>query len=87
MLQVAAALTLILALAANGEPRADEWFSIGQSVQGRTIQAIRLGSGGKHLALMGSIHGGWERNTMVLVQTAYEFLRDNPLEIPDGLTV
>jgi hypothetical protein len=52
------------------------WFAIGSSVHDRPILARRLGAGPIHLALMGSIHGGWERNTERLVRMASN---------PDGL--
>jgi hypothetical protein len=64
-----------------------EWFVIGSSVQGRSIEAVRLGAGPVALALMGSIHGGWERNTETLVMTAYRYFNDHPEEIPPELTV
>lgn len=63
------------------------WFTIGSSIQGRPIQAMQLGSGPVRLALMGGIHGGWERNTERLVHTMYEHFRDRPREIPERLTI
>jgi len=64
-----------------------EWFEIGRSVEGRAINAIRLGSGSVHLVLMGSIHGGWERNTELLVTRFYEYFRADPSAIPSGITL
>jgi hypothetical protein len=63
------------------------WFELGRSLQGRPIRAIRLGSGQPHLAVMGSIHGGWERNTERLVLTALEHFQANPTDIPPELSV
>src|SRR5712691_1480901 len=63
------------------------WFKIGASVQDRSIEAIRLGSGPSHLALVGSIHGGWERNTERLVSQAYAYFAANREQIPQQLTV
>jgi len=65
----------------------EECFEIGRSAQGRPIQAVRLGSGEIRLALMGSIHGGWERNTERLVSLMHEHFRAHPVEIPRGLAV
>ncbi|MFN0073881.1 MAG: M14 family zinc carboxypeptidase [Chloroflexota bacterium] len=65
----------------------NEWFAIGHSVQGRPIQAFRLGSGERRLALLGGIHGGWERNTYQLVSTAIEHFQLNPGEIPGNMSV
>ena len=72
---------------AGPPPEAGTWYTIGQSVEGRPIQAVRLGGGPVRLALMGSIHGGWEANTQTLVQTAYTFFVAHPEAIPDGLSV
>jgi len=77
-----------------------DWFEIGTSVEGRSIAAIRIGTGPVHLAIMGAIHGGWEKNTMTLVQQAYDYFNDNsdliqpqlsvyfvPATNPDGIAV
>jgi hypothetical protein len=79
------ALSKTAVAAPTGED--DSWFSIGTSVEGRQIRAIKFGTGPTHLAIVGAIHGGWEKNTMTLVQKAYEYFRDNRDEIPDELTV
>ena len=65
----------------------NSWFEIGRSVQEAPIRALRLGSGPVRLALMGSIHGGWERNTERLVLMAYEHFLARPAEIPSALSV
>lgn len=64
-----------------------ERFEIGRSVQDAPIRALRLGSGPVRLALMGGIHGGWERNTERLVLTAYEYFLVRPADIPSALSV
>ena len=71
----------------GGEAPASTWFEIGRSVQDAPIRALRLGSGAVRLALMGSIHGGWERNTERLVLMAYEHFLARPAEIPVALSV
>src|SRR5438094_2112363 len=90
-LLVAATLVVAcLAMAAGPAAAAGDentWFRIGASVQDRSIDAIRLGSGPAHLALMGSIHGGWERNTELLVNQAYAYFAANREQIPPQLTL
>src|ERR1700687_575418 len=87
LIALAFAVTSTVTGASNERLQPGVWFTIGTSVESRPIEAIRIGSGPRHLAPMGSIHGGWERNTMELVQRAYEHFRDHPNEIPDGLSV
>lgn len=70
----------------SGVP-ANTWFEIGRSVQDNPLRALRLGSGPMRLALMGSIHGGWERNTERLVLTAYEHFLARPSEVPAALSL
>lgn len=64
-----------------------DWFEIGRSVRDLPIRAIRLGSGAVRLAIMGSIHGGWERNTERLVAMAREHFAGNPSAISPALSV
>ena len=76
---------------AQVEPTAEsgpsDWFEIGQSVSGRPILASRLGTGERRVALLGGIHGGWERNTQRLVLAAADHFRMNPREIPANVSV
>lgn len=60
---------------------------IGQSVQGRTIVAQRFGSGARVLLLIGGIHGGWEANTVTLMNQLAAHFSANPGDIPAGLAV
>jgi hypothetical protein len=84
-----ALLTLSTTVVASGvpTPAEGEWFEIGRSVEGRPLSAVRLGSGPVHLALMGSIHGGWERNTEELVSRLHAYFQERPDEIPPELTL
>ena len=68
-------------------PAEASWFEFGRSVQGRPIRAMQLGSGHVGLVLMGSIHGGWERNTERLVLTAYEHFLAHRNEVPPQLNL
>ncbi len=63
------------------------WFPIGNSVEGRPILAMRLGAGPVRLALMGGIHGGWERNTERLVQRLREYYVEHRSQVPAYLSM
>src|SRR5688572_4428050 len=69
------------------DPPTNSWFEIGRSLQDAPIKALRLGAGPVRLALMGSIHGGWERNTERLVMTAYEHFIATPSDLPSAVSV
>ena len=73
---------------------------VGMSAQGREITARRFGSGARTLLLIGGIHGGWEANTVRLMnaliahfdESASDFPADTALIIipvlnPDGLAL
>lgn len=71
---------------APGSSPGGGWLELGRSVQSNPIRAIRLGDGPVRLALMGGIHGGWERNTERLALAMYEHLSASPGQIPSALT-
>lgn len=50
---------------------------IGQSVEGRDIEAYIYGTGDKHLMFVGGIHGGYEWNSVVLAYKFIDYLTDN----------
>lgn len=60
---------------------------IGNSVQGRTIDAYAYGNGAKHLLFVGGIHGGYEWNGVLLAYTFMDYLEANPDAVPPGMTV
>lgn len=60
---------------------------IGRSLQGRSIDAYAYGTGPKHIALVGGIHGGYEWNTVVLAYQVMDYFEENPGAIPESLTV
>jgi len=62
--------------------RADGSEIIGMSVEGRAITAIRFGTGTRIVTLIGGIHGGWEANTVMLMEALTAHFRDNPEDIP-----
>lgn len=68
---------------------------IGQSVEGRNIQAFTFLPVGattsvassKHLLFVGGIHGGYEWNSVLLAYEFIDYLTDNPAFVPDDVTV
>jgi g-D-glutamyl-meso-diaminopimelate peptidase len=60
---------------------------IGQSVQGRNIEAYTYGNGKTHLVFVGGIHGGYEWNTVVLAYQFIDYFNANPKAISADLTV
>lgn len=57
------------------------------SVQGRSINAYRYGTGDSARAIIGAIHGGYEWNTVTLLSRTMELLDQNPQWIPSGVTL
>jgi murein DD-endopeptidase MepM/ murein hydrolase activator NlpD len=55
---------------------------IGYSVEGRPIEAYRIGNGAIKIALIGDIHGEFEANTYFLAQQLLEHFRAQPDEVP-----
>jgi hypothetical protein len=62
-------------------------FPYGLSVQGNELLAFRLGTGPSVRALIGGIHGGYERNTTVLVSETLAHLKEQTELIPPGVTL
>jgi g-D-glutamyl-meso-diaminopimelate peptidase len=60
---------------------------IGQSVQGRNIEAFSYGNGSTTLLFVGGIHGGYEWNSVLLAYTFMDYLEANPTFIPTNLTI
>lgn len=54
---------------------------IGRSIEGRGILAHQFGSGERILLLIGGIHGGWESNTVTLMNELVTHFQDNPGDI------
>lgn len=57
---------------------------IGYSYEGRSLTARRFGEGSKALLLVGGIHGGWEANTVVLMEQMIDHFTNVPQDIPVG---
>ncbi len=60
---------------------------IGRSAGGRGILARRLGGGAMTLLLVGGIHGGWEANTVLLMNEALTHFAETPEDIAPGLSL
>lgn len=62
-------------------------FVIGHSAGGRELYAYRLGVGPSARAIIGGLHGGYESNTVRLVNQALEYLRASTTTIPMSVTL
>ena len=59
----------------------------GYSVQGRPLQAYRVGNGPVVRLLVGGIHGGYEENTTRLVEAFYTYITASPDLLPAQITL
>ncbi len=60
---------------------------IGESVEGRAIEAVSYGTGDTHLVFVGGIHGGYEWNSVLLAYEAMDYLEAHPEAVPGNLTI
>lgn len=60
---------------------------IGQSVEGRKIEAFTFGVGEDHLLFVGGIHGGYEWNSILLAYKIIDFLEENKESISKNLAI
>ncbi len=60
---------------------------IGQSVEGRNLEAYTFGKGGTLVTFVGGIHGGYEWNSIMLAYQMIDYLTENLEIIPDNITV
>jgi len=61
-------------------------FVVGQTVAGRDIVAHRYGDGEAMIMLIGGIHGGWEANTVELIQQLMRHFETHPESIVPGVS-
>ena len=61
-------------------------FGYGQSVEGRTLTAHRVGNGALVMMLVGGIHGGYEANTITLIDQFIIHFQNNPLDVLPNIT-
>ena len=60
---------------------------IGNSVEGRPLEAHTYGNGATHLVFVGGIHGGYEWNSVVLSYAFIDYLTAHPEMIPKNITI
>lgn len=60
---------------------------IGNSVEGRTLDSYTYGTGPKHIAFVGGIHGGLEWNSVFLAYQLMDYLKAHPESVPASLSV
>ena len=64
------------------EPRSSD---IGTSHNGVPLTLYELGSGAKHVLLVGGQHGGPEANTVELADALLDYFDNNPAELPSDI--
>jgi hypothetical protein len=64
-----------------------ESFSIGKSIEGKSLDMYRFGSGPIVRVIVGGIHGGYEGNTSTLVYLLRDDLRNGLITIPEDITL
>ena len=57
-------------------------LTIGQSIAGRPITAVKIGDGPRKFVLVGDTHGGPEANTYELTKRLADHFRSNPDQVP-----
>lgn len=60
---------------------------VGYSIEERVIIARQLGEGSRTLLLVGGIHGGWEGNTVTLINELITYFDENPTDILPGISL
>jgi len=67
-------------------PVVNHW-SVGLSVEGRSIEAYTYGTGSSHLLFVGGVHGGYEWNSVLLAYRFIDYLDEHPEFIPESMTL
>ncbi len=57
-------------------------ITIGKSVMGNAIEAVRFGNGSRKFVVVGDTHGGPERNTYVLSNQLIDWFTNHPEDVP-----
>ncbi len=60
---------------------------VGLSVEGRAILSRSFGSGSKRILLVGGMHGGWEANTVTLINQLITHFESNPGDVLPDLMI
>lgn len=76
---------LIGRISVSGAAGNGAFQTIGQSVEGRPLLARSFGSGDRLLLLVGGIHGGWEANTVALIDELIDHFTAHPADVLPGV--
>ena len=68
-------------------PPEGEAFSIGESIEGKSLDVYRFGSGPIVRVIIGAIHGGYESNTATLAWMLRDDLRKGTMTVPEDITL
>ena len=68
-------------------PLEGEAFSIGESIEGKSLDVYRFGSGPIVRVIIGAIHGGYESNTATLAWMLRDDLRKGTMTVPEDITL
>lgn len=68
-------------------PAEGEAFSIGQSLEGKSLDVYRFGNGPTVRVIIGAIHGGYEGNTATLVYLLRDDLKSGLIKVPEDITL
>ncbi len=60
---------------------------VGRTVEGRSIIAREMGSGARTIMLVGGMHGGWELNTVALINELITHFDTNPDDLLAGVSL
>ncbi len=93
--EITASITLVHASTASPEPSITptalppegQAFSIGFSVEGKSLDMYRFGSGPIVRVIIGAIHGGHETNTSTLIYKLRNELRSGSITVPPEITL
>jgi serine/threonine-protein kinase len=64
-----------------------ETITIGQSVRGAPLEAVRLGAGEKSIVLIGGLHAGAVPGSVSLAQQTIRYFQENLPLLPNGVTL
>jgi hypothetical protein len=82
-------IVVLVALSIQHVPRisaqAISRITIGASLLGAPIEAVRFGNGPRKLVIVGNTHGGPERNTYVLSNLLIDWFTTHPADVPAGV--
>jgi hypothetical protein len=75
------------AITTTAPPPEGEVFSIGKSIEGKSLDMYRFGNGPTVRVIIGAIHGGYEWNTAVLVWKLRDDLKNGLIAVPADITL